>query len=494
MRLLKMGTNLMLHGRSKEAAARTHAERWHAIVWLALVVAALLAGCDIFQANQAEGLRASGIVETTEVIAASELGGRVVEVMVAAGDTVAQGDVLFRLENEVLAAQETEVQARLIAAEATQENARAALGLAETNVEAAEIAIEMAQVNLEIQRRIERQTAVASGITAFNQPLPAEFSLPDWYFQREEVLRASESAFEEAQQELEATKVEYETLVAEIGQDTVQEAEERLGQARIAFMVADELASRDIGPNRQVFMDDAVEELLDDARTELEDAQDAFDDLLTTAETRELLEVRAQLAVAVERVETTRDQMRIAMAGDHSLAVLAAQLAVRQAEIGLAQAEAAQGRAQTELEQAGALVSLAQAALMLIQGQIEALTVQAAVDGVVFVRGIETGEVLLPGAPALTLGEMDRLTITVFIPEDRYGRIGLNDPAVVEVDSYPGELFEARVTRIADQAEFTPRNVQTEEERRTTVFAIELFVNNSAGKLKPGMPATVSFN
>ncbi len=61
------------------------------------------------------------------------------------------------------------------------------------------------------------------------------------------------------------------------------------------------------------------------------------------------------------------------------------------------------------------------------------------------------------------------------------------------VDSFLGEVFEANVIRIADQAEFTPRNVQTEEGRKSTVFAVELMVDNPQGKLKPGMPADVKF-
>jgi HlyD family secretion protein len=80
------------------------------------------------------------------------------------------------------------------------------------------------------------------------------------------------------------------------------------------------------------------------------------------------------------------------------------------------------------------------------------------------------------------------------VPEDRYGEIQLGQQARVTVDSFPDENFEALVTHIADQAEYTPRNVQTAEGRRTTVFAVKLAVDNSAGKLKPGMPADVVFD
>jgi HlyD family secretion protein len=79
------------------------------------------------------------------------------------------------------------------------------------------------------------------------------------------------------------------------------------------------------------------------------------------------------------------------------------------------------------------------------------------------------------------------------VPEDRYGQIALGQFAVVQVDSWPGQAFVATVTHIADRAEFTPRNVQTAEGRRTTVFAVDLALDNPEGRLKPGMPADVTF-
>ena len=85
------------------------------------------------------------------------------------------------------------------------------------------------------------------------------------------------------------------------------------------------------------------------------------------------------------------------------------------------------------------------------------------------------------------------MPITVFVSEENYGQISLGDQAVVSVDSFPGEKFSARVVHIADRAEFTPRNVQTPEGRKTTVFAVELSVLDDNGKLKPGMPADVKF-
>jgi hypothetical protein len=91
------------------------------------------------------------------------------------------------------------------------------------------------------------------------------------------------------------------------------------------------------------------------------------------------------------------------------------------------------------------------------------------------------------------MADLSGITITVYVPEDRYGQISLGQTAQVSVDSFPGEAFNAEVIHIADEAEFTPRNVQTVEGRSSTVYAIKLKVTDSESKLKIGMPADVVF-
>jgi HlyD family secretion protein len=81
----------------------------------------------------------------------------------------------------------------------------------------------------------------------------------------------------------------------------------------------------------------------------------------------------------------------------------------------------------------------------------------------------------------------------VYIPETEYGKIQLGDQVSLTVDSYPNETFTGTVAHISEQAEFTPRNVQTVDGRQATVYAIKLIVPNPDLKLKPGMPADVVF-
>jgi HlyD family secretion protein len=145
------------------------------------------------------------------------------------------------------------------------------------------------------------------------------------------------------------------------------------------------------------------------------------------------------------------------------------------------------------LQQARIAVQLAQANLDLLDDQIAKTTVLAPVDGVVMTRNAEPGSVVNAGAALLTLARLDELTITVYVPEDRVGEVTLGQSANVSVDSFPGLVFQASVSYISDQAEFTPRNVETVSGRKNTVFAIKLRLNDKSEKLKPGMPADVTF-
>jgi len=185
------------------------------------------------------------------------------------------------------------------------------------------------------------------------------------------------------------------------------------------------------------------------------------------------------MLVAQERYDVTQDQLRAMQTGVQSLKVVAAQAALDQVKAAAAQAQTA--------------VSQADANLALIDAQIGKLVVVAPADGVILTRNVEPGEVVNPGSVVLSLGQLSNLTITVYVSEGLYGKIKLKQAADVTVDSFAGKVFKATVIHIADQGEFTPRNVQTTDGRKTTVYAIKLQVENQDGELKPGMPADVTF-
>jgi HlyD family secretion protein len=98
------------------------------------------------------------------------------------------------------------------------------------------------------------------------------------------------------------------------------------------------------------------------------------------------------------------------------------------------------------------------------------------------------------GKPVLTLTSLERPRVKVYIPEYRIGRIMLGQKADITVDSFPDKKFPATVTFISPEAEFTPKTVQTAEERVKLVFAVEVTVETTDGQLKPGMPADVTID
>jgi multidrug resistance efflux pump len=119
--------------------------------------------------------------------------------------------------------------------------------------------------------------------------------------------------------------------------------------------------------------------------------------------------------------------------------------------------------------------------------------IRSPINGVVLERLVEPAELVTPGSTIIVVADLSELTLTVYVPEDHYGQILLGQTYPVTVDSFPGQTFSGRVSHIANEAEFTPRNVQTVEGRSSTVFAIELDLAATGGRLKPGMPADVIF-
>jgi membrane fusion protein YbhG len=123
------------------------------------------------------------------------------------------------------------------------------------------------------------------------------------------------------------------------------------------------------------------------------------------------------------------------------------------------------------------------------QANLAERTIVAPTDGTILSRPVEVGDVVSAGAPVFQMVDMGRLYVKVYIPEPEIGKLRLGDRADVSVDAFPSRIFEARISKIHDQAEFTPKNVETADERLKLVFGVELTLVNLDGVLKPGMPA-----
>jgi len=438
------------------------------ILPILLIIAISVAAIWFFsteRSNAVNGkLSASGSIEATQVTISPELAGKVRQVLARAGDAVQAGDALVQLD-------ETLLQAQLAQAEATLGQAKANYDLvaAGPTPEQRQSAISAA--------RLELVTAEQALDALYDtQALVAAQTLFE--------IANADKARDRATQTLDNMNADADQADVDAAWAAVVLAKDRLDEARKDFKPYEKKSEDDV--DRALFQSRVAE-----AQKQYDALVTRYNNLVGTSNQYELALAEANTELFNAQVEDARRRYEEVMAAPDPDAVQLAEARLEAAKTRLALAEADPSPEQLALAQTQ--IDAAQTAVSTIQTQIEKMTLRAPMDGIVLTRSVEPGEFVAPGAPLLALARLDDLSITVFVPEDRYGAIRLGQEAQVEVDSFPGETFLATVMRIASEAEFTPRNVQTEEGRRTTVFAVELAVKNPEGKLKPGMPADVSF-
>src|SRR5215831_6587497 len=159
-------------------------------------------------------------------------------------------------------------------------------------------------------------------------------------------------------------------------------------------------------------------------------------------------------------------------------------------------AERAASAARTQeknLEAARMRVTQARAQLADIDAQLAEMQVSAPADSVLEILGVKIGDVLPANHEVATLILLQHLWVRVYVPEPWLGLIKVGDPVRVRVDSFPGKEFPGTVEQINRQAEFTPRNVQTVEDRIRQVFGVKIRLPNDEDKLRAGMSADVTF-
>jgi HlyD family secretion protein len=462
------------------------------------LLAAGLAGCDILSAGtsgqQPSGsIKASGVIEADQIAISPELSGRIAQIYVQEGDQVKAGDLLIKLEDDLLLKQQDGARAQLDAAQAQLRGAQAAVSAAQATRDAASASLDAASIQYQQVLADARFTYQPERAANWNQSTPNQVDIPAWYYRPEELISAAEAEVSRASESYQDELENYQDSVDDIGNEEFAQAEIRLAEAEAAYQVADELNDHQVGYQERDKIEDYISVLYDKAESELKAAQKAFDQILADPEYQDILEARARVSVAKECYEIAQDQLNTLLQGEFSLEVKAASAQVSVAEAGLAQADAQLLLAENNQQTAATTVQGAQSALDLIDLQLEKTQLSSPISGVILTRNIEPGEIIAAGYSALTIADLSKLTVTVYIPEDRYGQINLGDTANLYIDSFPDDVFEAKVIRIADQAEYTPRNVQTQEERQNTVYAVKLSVQNQDGKLKPGMPIDVLF-
>jgi HlyD family secretion protein len=306
----------------------------------------------------------------------------------------------------------------------------------------------------ELERQREREAAAAAAAERAIEQTRAAIALQERTVQQETALRRAE--LEAAQLRLEELRNGSRPQEVEAAQAALREAETLCEQARRDWERAQTLYRHE----------DISAAQYDQFRARFEAAAAAAARARQQASLVREGPRREQIAQQESAVERARAALRLAEAG-------ALELERRRKELAMREAELARARAQ----------------LQLIEVQLAERVLKSPVDGIVLSKSAERGEVVAGGAAIMTVGDIARPWLRGYIGERYLGRVKPGMPARVTTDSYPGKAYAGKVTFISSEAEFTPRQIQTEEERQKLVYRIKIELENPRLELKLNMPA-----
>jgi HlyD family secretion protein len=408
------------------------------------------------------GLFVSGFIEADEASVTTELGGRIIALYADEGDEVEKGQVLVRLDDSLLVGQIEVSQADLAMAEAMLAQVKAGAPPAKLNTARAELdqaveAQEAARVAWEDARamRDNPQDLELSIVAA-----RAQLQVLEYQAKQAQALANSAQAGRDMTDQVVGMLEDFEPFTVHIPVAPGVEVAKRIK------LPSDALPDARYQQALATYQSWTAWTGLDQAQA----AQSGAESYL------------AQLSKQAINPLTLQAQADAA----------GSQYEVAVANVALAQAQVAgleMGATPQQIAAAEAQVEVARAAVETLRVQTDKYTLVAPISGLVLERPVQVGEVAMPGAPQMTLGDLDNLTLTVYVPEDQLGQVELGQPVSVTVDAYPDRVFMGTVKFIASQAEFTPKNVQTKEERVSMVFAVKVRLPNPDHALKPGMPA-----
>jgi len=426
---------------------------------------------------QTGGLSGSGTIEASEITVSAESAGRIQAVLVDEGDSVETDQLLVQFDDALLKAQRRQAEASLQAAHGTQAAAAAAQAAAQAQLDQVRAGPRSQEVAGQKQAVAAAQGRVSAAEGQLAQTHAAQQAAAA--LRSQAVARFAQVKQGARPETIEGAAAQYQQAVAAVRQAQTE-------YDKVAW-------KPDLAGTPQSLA-------LERATLAAEAAKSSYEGLLAGATTPELDQASAgvqqavagviQASAAISQTEAALVTARAGLVGEEARLELLLEGA-RPEQIRAAEAQVAAAQAQGQA--AAGQVALAEASVALIDEQLSRLSVKAPAGGVIFTRAVEPGEVALPGSTLVVLADLLRPWVTVYLPEDRYGAVKVGDQVEVTVDSFPGQVFAGTVQRVADRAEFTPRNVQTQTGRRTTVFAVKLAIENPEGQLKPGMPADVVF-
>jgi HlyD family secretion protein len=403
----------------------------------------------------------SGFIETDEVNITAETPGRIARLTVDEGEYVEAGQLLVTLDMDLLNTEIQQAEAKILTAKA--QLAKVEAGVRAEEIAKVEAAVAVAQANADAA-----STAWQDAITLRDNPQELDMQIDA----ARTALKLAELRIQAAIPQKDADEALWEAWRQQW--DWLQDdhhfcrSNPMTGASMCMTFEADEAQKQDAGVAWNMAGTNMWEAWvgLNSAQTARDDTEVALNDLLRLRNDPQAAEVKVAQAEAAYKTAL--------------------------AEVTVVEAQLAQIKTGPRVEQ----VALAQAQVEQAEAALTALAVQqdkhallSPVSGWVVARLAHEGEMAVSGAPLLTVADLTQMTLTVYVPEPDIDTVSVGQAINVYVDAFPGQPFGGQITYISDEAEFTPKNVQTKEERINTVFAVKIKLENDQQLLKPGMPA-----
>lgn len=215
-----------------------------------------------------------------------------------------------------------------------------------------------------------------------------------------------------------------------------------------------------------------IKELLTDEGREVKTG-----DIVAVQDTDELVKIKAQAEASLRAAQFNYERARDDHARLENL-LQAGSISVQKRDTAKTAADAAQAN-----------VEAFKATLELADTRLGFAELVSSIDGFVIIKSAEAGEVVQSGAPVFTVADLKNIWLTAYINETDLGRVKPNQAVDVKTDTYPDKVYRGRISFISQEAEFTPKQIQTTEERVKLVYRIKVMIDNTGLELKPGMPA-----
>jgi len=465
-----------------------------------VIVAVRRTRADTPYPQEMKPLEASGVIQAEQVTVASEFGGLIASIPVVEAEDVDAGQLVVQLDTTMLDAQIEVMQA-------TVDMAEAGLAQARAGARSGQIAVAQAQLAQAQAGFWTAQQAVSDTHILLENPQDINLEIA--------VTRAQ---LESAEHQLNQA-VAYKDAI-ETGKEPLDEAYDRFdGGGRERFKAGEgavddlpDMLPPEIGDNLPDIPIDIPDGDYNMGDWELH-INDGYYTLYKWVnisfplDATLLPNVWWQSWIGVNAAGAQKDGLEAKLYNLYAQRADPQEMQARadEARSALKQVEAQMSLAQVQIdaletgataEQIAAIearVNQAHSGLDALLKQRDMLSLKAPITGTVVDIAAHPGEVAAQGATMLTIADLNQLTLLVYVPQNRLGQVMVDQPVQITVNSFPGRTFTGHVSRIADNAEFTPRNVATKEERVNLVFAVEINVTNEDNALKPGMPVDVVF-